>query len=76
VVIVHYVLSERSRGIVGTQELQWMEPTGILINTSLRPLVDKAALLDTLRHRPIRGATLNVFNIESLPANSLWWSED
>jgi hypothetical protein len=52
------------------------EPTGSLINTSLRPLVDEAALLDTLRHRRIRGAALNVFNIESLPANSLWWSED
>jgi phosphoglycerate dehydrogenase-like enzyme len=75
VVSVHYVLSERSRGIVGAQELQWVKPTGILINTSHRPLVDEAALLDTLRHRRIRGAALNVFNIEPLPANSLWRSE-
>jgi len=76
VVSLHYVLSERSRGIVGAQELAWMKPTGLLINTSRGPLVDEAALLDTLRHGRIRGAALDVFDIEPLPGDSPWRSED
>jgi phosphoglycerate dehydrogenase-like enzyme len=76
VVSVHYVLSERSKGIVGAQELQWMKPAGLLINTSRGPLVDEAALLDTLRHGRIRGAALDVFDIEPLPADSPWRNEN
>jgi lactate dehydrogenase-like 2-hydroxyacid dehydrogenase len=76
VVSVHYVLSERSRGIVSAQELQWMKPTGLLVNTSRGPLVDESALLDTLRNARIRGAALDVFDIEPLPADSPWRSQD
>jgi lactate dehydrogenase-like 2-hydroxyacid dehydrogenase len=76
VVSVHYVLSERSKGIVGAQELSWMKPSGLLVNTSRGPLVDEAALLDTLRNGRICGAALDVFDIEPLPANSPWRHED
>lgn len=74
VVSVHYVLSERSVGIVGAQELEWM--SGLLINTSRGPLVDEAALLETLRKGGIRGAALDVYDIEPLPADSPWRRED
>ncbi|KAF1829837.1 hypothetical protein BDW02DRAFT_573612 [Decorospora gaudefroyi] len=76
VVTIHYVLSERSRGIVGAQELAWMKPSGLLVNTSRGPLVDEAALLDILRKGSIRGAALDVFDIEPLPADSPWRTED
>jgi phosphoglycerate dehydrogenase-like enzyme len=76
VVSVHYVLSERSRGIVGAQELEWLRPSSLLINTSRGPLVDEAALLDTLSNGRIRGAALDVFDIEPLPADSPWRTED
>lgn len=76
VITVHYVLSERSRGIVGKQELNWMKPSSLLVNTSRGPLVDEAALLDTLRSGHIRGAALDVYDIEPLPADSPWRTED
>jgi lactate dehydrogenase-like 2-hydroxyacid dehydrogenase len=76
VVSVHYVLSERSKGIVGPQELKWMKPSSLLINTSRGPLVDETALLDTLRNGRIRGAALDVFDLEPLPAHSPWRTED
>lgn len=76
VVSVHYVLSERSKGIVSTQELKWMKPTGLLVNTSRGPLVDESALLDALRNGRIGGAALDVFDIEPLPADSPWRNED
>ncbi|KAF2026983.1 D-isomer-specific 2-hydroxyacid dehydrogenase-like protein [Setomelanomma holmii] len=76
VISVHYVLSERSKGMVGAQELEWMKPSGLLVNTSRGPLVDEAALLGTLRNGRIRGAALDVFDIEPLPADSPWRDED
>jgi lactate dehydrogenase-like 2-hydroxyacid dehydrogenase len=75
VISLHYVLSARSRGIVGAKELAWMKPSGLLINTSRGPLIDDDALLETLRNGRIRGAALDVFDIEPLPANSPWRSE-
>jgi lactate dehydrogenase-like 2-hydroxyacid dehydrogenase len=76
VVSLHYVLSARSRGIVGAKELDWMLKSALLINTSRGPLVDEAALLDTLRKGRIRGAALDVFDIEPLPVDSPWRSEN
>lgn len=74
VISLHYVLSQRSRGIVGAQELEWMKPSGLLVNTSRGPLIDEAALLDSLRRGRIRGVALDVFDIEPLPADSPWRS--
>ncbi|CAI6336038.1 unnamed protein product [Periconia digitata] len=76
VLSLHYVLSARSRGIVGEQELKWMKPSAFLINTSRGPLIDEAALLKTLQNGRIGGAALDVFDIEPLPADSPWRSGD
>jgi phosphoglycerate dehydrogenase-like enzyme len=76
VVSVHYVLSERSKGIVSAKELDGMKPTGLLVNTSRGPLIDESALLNILRQGRIRGAALDVFDIEPLPADSQWRTQD
>lgn len=72
IVSVHYVLSERSRGLIGREELDAMKPTALLINTSRGPLIDESALLETLKAGKIRGAALDVFDVEPLPADSEW----
>lgn len=81
VVSIHYVLSDRSRGIVGAKELQHMKPSALLVNASRAPLIDQVALLDTLNHGRIRGAALDVFEVEPLPLESPWrwdnyWGQD
>lgn len=81
VVSLHYVLSDRSRGIVGANELQQMKSSAMLINTSRGPLIDQSALLDSLERGTIRGAALDVFEIEPLPMYSPWrrtnyWGRD
>ncbi|MHA3739135.1 D-2-hydroxyacid dehydrogenase family protein [Pseudomonas sp. Eth.TT006] len=65
---VHLVLSERSRGLVDAQALDWMKPTALLVNTARGPIVDEAALIKALQKQKIAGAALDVFDQEPLPA--------
>lgn len=69
VVSVHLVLSKRTRGLIGTRELGLMKPDACFVNTARGPIVDEAALLDTLQNRRIAGAALDVFDQEPLPAD-------
>jgi len=69
VVTIHTLLSKRTRGLVGADDLGRMKPTAILINTSRGPIVDQQALLDALHQGRIAGAGLDVFDQEPLPAD-------
>lgn len=65
-VTLHLVLSERTRGILGAEDLARMKRGAILINTSRGPLVDEAALLERLRAGSLI-AGLDVYGQEPLP---------
>lgn len=65
-VSIHLILSERTQGIIGREELASMKPSSWLINTSRGPLVDEAELLDSLTKGKIAGAALDVFDNEPL----------
>jgi phosphoglycerate dehydrogenase-like enzyme len=67
VLSVHLILSDRSRGLVGAEDLAAMKPSALLVNTSRGPIVDEDALVRALRERRIGGAALDVFEIEPLP---------
>src|ERR1700712_2279547 len=69
IVTVHVVLSQRSRGLVGRDDLARMKPTAYLVNTARGPIVDEAALLETLQQRKIAGAGIDVFAVEPLPVD-------
>lgn len=77
---VHYVLSDRSRGIVGKAELELLNPEALFVNTSRGPLVDEEALYDVLAKGAISGAALDVFDQEPLHKDSKWrstkWGRD
>ncbi len=68
VLSIHLILSERTRGLVGARELGMMKPTAFLVNTSRGPIVDEAALLQTLQEKRIAGAAIDVYGVEPLPA--------
>jgi phosphoglycerate dehydrogenase-like enzyme len=67
VVTVHVVLSERSRGLIGTEALAAMPPGAHIVNTSRGPIVDLDALLAGLRAGRPAKAALDVFDEEPLP---------
>jgi len=69
IITIHVVLSQRSRGLVGRDDLARMKQTAYLVNTSRGPLVDEAALLDILQQRKIAGAGIDVFSVEPLPVD-------
>ena len=70
VVTIHMKLSEGSRGLVGAAELARMKPSAILVNSSRGPIVDEDALLAALTEGRLRGAGLDVYGTEPLPADS------
>lgn len=63
---IHLVLSGRSRGLVGADDLARMKKTAYLVNTSRGPIVDQTALLDCLRAHRIAGAALDVYDVEPI----------
>lgn len=69
VLTIHLVLSERSRGIVGADDLARMAPHSVLVNTSRGPLVDEDALVAALRAGRPAHAALDVYGREPLPAD-------
>lgn len=70
IVSVHLVLSDRSRGIVGAEEIRAMRQHALFVNTSRAGLVDEPALIDALTHNRIAGAALDVFTQEPIPADA------
>lgn len=67
VLTIHTRLSDRTRGLVGADQLAAMKPSALLVNSSRGPIVDEAALIDALRERRIAGAAIDVFSEEPLP---------
>jgi phosphoglycerate dehydrogenase-like enzyme len=68
VLSIHLVLSDRSRGTFGADDLARMKPTAVLVNTSRGPIVEEAALVAALKTGRIAGAGLDVLDTEPLPA--------
>ena len=67
VLTLHVVLSERSRGIVGVEDIARMKRGAYIVNTSRGPLIDQPALIAALREGRIAGAGLDVYDEEPLP---------
>ncbi len=67
VLSIHTVLSERTRSLVGANELALMKPSAYLVNTSRGPIVEETALINALKAGVIAGAGLDVYDIEPLP---------
>jgi phosphoglycerate dehydrogenase-like enzyme len=70
IVSVHTPLTDETRGLIGRRALSLMKPEAVLINTSRGGVVDQDALIEALQAGRLRGAGLDVFTPEPLPADS------
>ena len=61
-------LTPETLGMIGEPELAAMKPGAVLINVGRGPVVQEAALVKVLSEQRIKGAALDVFDTEPLPA--------
>jgi phosphoglycerate dehydrogenase-like enzyme len=67
-------ITAETRGMIGAAEIAAMKPSAVLINVGRGPVVDETALIQALEPGgalepgKIRGAALDVFTVEPLPA--------
>ncbi|MBR4045637.1 MAG: hydroxyacid dehydrogenase [Alistipes sp.] len=76
IVSVHSPLNERTRGLVGREELQKMRPSAIIINVARGGIIDEGALAEALDKGWIAAAALDVFSVEPLRESPLYNIKD
>ena len=69
-VSLHVPLTDRTRGMIGKEELDIMKPTAVLVNTSRGQVVRERDLYMALKEGRIFSAGLDVFETEPLPLDS------
>jgi glyoxylate reductase len=63
-VSLHADLNEKTRGMIGTEQLKKMKRSAVLINTARGPLVDQKALVQALKSGTLFAAGLDVTDPE------------
>lgn len=77
----HYVvmcapLTPSTRRLLSRERIAVMKPEAVFINIGRGGTVDEEALIDALRNHRIRGAALDVFDVEPLPPEHPLWQLD
>ena len=73
-VVVTAPETPETRGLLGREALVRLRPGAVLVNVARGSLVDEDAMVEALRSGHLRGAGLDVFRTEPLPASSPLWS--
>ena len=61
-------LTRETRGMIGQREFAAMKPGAVVVNLGRGPVIDEPAMIRALTERRIKGAALDVFEREPLPA--------
>ena len=72
-VVVAAPLTPETRHMLSDAQFAAMKPTTVVINVGRGPVIDQAALVRALSEKKIRGAGLDVFEKEPIPAGDPIW---
>ena len=64
IISLHVPLTDKTRHLIGKEELDSMKKTTIIVNTSRGPVIDEKALINALKDENIFGAGLDVYEHE------------
>ncbi|MEM6310261.1 MAG: D-2-hydroxyacid dehydrogenase [Pseudomonadota bacterium] len=67
-------LLESTRGLLNAARIARIKPGAVLVDVSRGGVVDQTALALALAEGQLRGAALDVFEVEPLPAHSPFWA--
>lgn len=70
VISIHTPLSESTRHLINSTNLNFMKKTAVIINAARGGVIDDKALSEKLRKDEIKGAALDVFETEPMDVNS------
>ncbi|MBQ0122763.1 MAG: D-2-hydroxyacid dehydrogenase [Bacteroidales bacterium] len=69
VVSVHCPLNDRTKGLIGYQQLGWMKSSAFIVNMGRGGIIDEADLARALNDGTIAGAAVDVFTKEPFAAD-------
>ncbi|MBN1876127.1 MAG: D-2-hydroxyacid dehydrogenase, partial [Anaerolineae bacterium] len=72
-VVITVPYTARTEGMIGAEQIAQMKPGALLVGISRGKIIDEAALVEALKNGHLRGAALDVFAQEPLPADSELW---
>jgi phosphoglycerate dehydrogenase-like enzyme len=72
-VVASAPLTPETRHMISDAVFAAMKPSAVVINVGRGPVVDQAALIRALEQKKIRGAGLDVFEHEPIPADDPIW---
>jgi len=75
-VVVTLPLTDETHGMFDRRRIGLLKRGAIFVNIGRGPVVDEQALIDALRSGHLRGAALDVYATEPLPADSPLWELD
>lgn len=67
IVTVHVPVTDSTRGLLGHEEFELMSESAYFINNARGAIIDQDALLEQLQSGGIRGAALDVYDMEPIP---------
>lgn len=68
---IHVPLLDSTRHLINKERLSMMKPSAYLVNTSRGPIIDETALVEALKNKTIKGASLDVYENEPALASGL-----
>jgi len=72
-VVVAAPLTSETRGMIGEAEFAAMKPRAVVINVGRGPVINEEAIVNALSRGRIKGAALDVFDREPLPAGHAFY---